>query len=364
MSRYLSMLLVLVLALVACAASFAGEVQWKVVSELDRFEPFEATVFHDGRLWVGRSRKDLAAFYRLEIFDSEGKELAVKELDHSLRFLYPYGANAVLTVGVSVKDQLTHYSIITRRGNEYQVQTKVIPLGAFADEWAGAPGALYFTDPGGLDDGSPIGQPLKTMFQMSGSSFRYLEARIRGPHSPLLVGNAIYVVQHPSMGSGGRNLMRFDLRSGKLEDLATGTDLVQILALDGGKRLAIADRGTSQVLLFDTTTKQIVKTLPVAAGAPRSIALLGNCIVVASEHEKKVSFLDLRKDTVAGVWDLTATGKKLFGLRRIAADSATGRIYVRSAYPASLVDASAQEPERNSVVLAEESDGTTARSCK
>lgn len=363
MSRYISMLVVLVLALVAAAAAMAGEVQWKVVVELDRFEPFESTIFHDGRLWVGRSRKDLAAYYRLEIFDSSGKALAVKELDHSLRFLYPYGENGVITVGVSVKDQLTHYSIITRRLNDYQIQTRVVPLGAYADEWVGKPGRLYFTDPGGLDDGSPIGQPLKTIFQLSGSSFSYLNARIRGPHSPVLIGNAIYVVEHPAIGAG-RTLMRFDLGTGTVAGVATGSDLVAILVLDGGRLLAIADRGTSEVLLFDTRTNQVVKRLPVAAGAPRSLALMGNCLVVASERTKKVSFLDLRKDAAVGEWDLSVVGKKLFGIRKVAADSETGRVYVRSSYPASVVDASSAEPERNSVVLAEEADSAIAKSCK
>src|SRR5262249_14655997 len=155
--------------------------QIKVISELDRFEPFEAHVFHDGALWVGRSRKDLGSYYRLEVYDSQGNSIAVKTLNHSLRDIYPYWAHSVLIVGIPVAPSHRFYTIATRAGTQVQTETHDIPEEALADRWVGRPGELYFTDPGGFDDGSPIGTPLRTIFTLSHGSPRYLQARIPGP---------------------------------------------------------------------------------------------------------------------------------------------------------------------------------------
>lgn len=340
----------------------ASAVQWKVVTELDRFEPFDALVFHDGRLWVGRSRKNLSAEYKLEIFDSAGTLLETKTLTHSLRFLYPHGAHGVFTLGVSYQDQLTHYTTVTRQGAGFQVRSKTIPVEAFANEFAGKPGALYFTDPGGLDDGS-MGKPLRTLFTFQGSRPRYLQARIPGPHYPTLAGNSLYVVENPTIASGGRYLVRVDLKTETPTRVLEGSNIANVLSLEDGKLLALADRGAAEVIVLNTVTGAVVKRLPVAAGTPRGLAVLGNCLVVGSEESKKLTFLDLRTDKVQGEWDLSVVGNKLYGLRSVAADSATGRVYVRSSYPDFVGNAS-PDPDRNSVVLAEEADGTTFKACR
>ena len=88
--------LVLALALGAAPALAASPVDVKILSELDRFEPFEGHLFHAGHLWVGRSRKDLGAFYRLEVFAGDGAQVADVELAHSLRYIAPYGNDAVI----------------------------------------------------------------------------------------------------------------------------------------------------------------------------------------------------------------------------------------------------------------------------
>ncbi len=192
--------------LLFCSVGFSADVKWKVVTELDVFEPFDAHVFNDGLLWVGRSRKNLGADYHIQVFDSAGSQVFTKELPHSARFLYPYGANGVLSVGVSYKDNLTYFSTVERKNGKFTVISKKIPLGAFGNEWAGKPGLLYFMDPGGYDAGEPIGVTLRTIFTLRGNSFNYLAPRIPGPHHPLYVGNQLFLIEHPSVASGGRYL--------------------------------------------------------------------------------------------------------------------------------------------------------------
>ncbi len=362
MSVVLRSLLVVGLVLAGLVGRGAGAaVSWKVVTELDRFEPFNAMAFHDGRLWVGSSRVNLGASYKLDVFDSAGTLLETKEMSHSLRYLSPFGPHGILTVGVSYKDQLTHYTVVSGE-TKLKVEPKTIPVQAYADEGAGRPGVLYFTDPGGLDDGI-LGKPARTIFTLGWLGPRYLKARIAGPHNPLLVGDSLFLIEHPTIASGGRYLVRVDLKTETSTRLLEGSDLASLILLADGKTLAVADRDAGDVRLVEAATGTTLKTYSVAAQRPRALAQLGHCLAVASEESKHVTFFDLRNNKVQGEWDLSVVGKKLYGLRSLAADSTTGRVYVRSAYPDFVGNAS-PDTDRNSVVLAEETDGATFQACR
>lgn len=353
--------LIAAVAMASALASAAPEIKWKVLQDLDRFEPFEAQTFHAGVLWSARSRKDLSADYHLDVFDTDGKRIASETLTHSLRYLYPYDANSVLTVGVSVSDQLTHYTVATLRNGHVTLRSAQIPLGAFADEWAGNTKLSFFTDPGGLDEGEPIGQPLKTIFTMTGSRPRYLGARVRGPHQPVLVGQSLYVLENPSIGEGGKQLIRIPLDKETPQRVLAGNYFVAMkLASDGN--LLIVDRNANEIVSFDVASQKATSRLRVASGSPRQVAEFGKCFAVAIEREKKVAFLNRSTGALVAEWDLNPVGKQLYGLRNIAADLKTGRVFVRSAYAANPADPG--PAERNSVVMAEEPSGATLAACR
>lgn len=347
---------------IAFSATALASVEWRLITTLDRFEPFDAHAFHEGHLWVGKSRTGLGADYRLEVYDPAASRVADARLGHSLRFLYPYGPKAILTVGVSASDQLTHFTVATLEGKRIRLQSTKIPLGAYANEWAGGPGRLFFTDPGGLDDGSPIGTPLRTLFTFRNQSSRYLKPRIRGPRNPRLVGDHLYVVEHPSIETGGRTLYRVSLRDESMKPIAAGSDIINVLVMDGGKTLALADRGADAVILVDTAAGKETKRLTIAAGAPRGLAQLGRCLVVATERSKRILFLDRETGETVADWDASVAGLHLFGLRNLAVDPRGERVYVRSAFAASPVDPGPEE--RNSVVSFEETDPAALSACR
>lgn len=355
--------LVFTILLLVSAAGFAGDVKFKVVTDLDVFEPFDAHVFHDGLLWVGRSRKNLGADYHIQVFDSAGTPVFTKPLEHSARYLYPYGANGVLTIGVSYKDNMTYFSTIERKSGKFSVTTKKIPLGAYGNEWAGKPGLLYFMDPGGFDAGEPIGQPLRTIFTLRGNSFNYLAPRIPGPHHPLYVGNQLFLIEHPTVASGGRYLSLVNLNQAKPERLYTGQDLSKIVALDNNRLLAIADRDANEVIIFDIASKKVLRKVAIEAGSPQSIAVLGKCIVAGSENTKRLVFFQWATGQQIAEWDLSVVGDKLIKINSVAADAATGRVYVRANYPAQINEVLKSE-DRNSVVLVEEADHAVRDKCK
>ena len=113
--------LLLLTALAFGAPAFAS-VNLRVVSNLDGFEPFEAHVFHAGLLWTGRSRQGLGAFYRLEVYASDGQPAANLELGHSVKYLIPYGANSVVAIGVTANSENTAYTVVTRNGSAFAKQ--------------------------------------------------------------------------------------------------------------------------------------------------------------------------------------------------------------------------------------------------
>jgi hypothetical protein len=313
---------------------------------------------------VGRSRKGLNAFYQLEVYDSQGKQIAVKPLRHSLRYIYPYGPNSVLIVGIAATPNHSFYTIATKNGSQIETTAYEIPEEALADRWAGRPGENYFTDPGGFDDGSPIGTPLRTIFHF-GTSGRpqYLQARIPGPAHSLYWNNALYVLVHPTVFSGGKGIARVDLQTEKVTQILSmaQANLSNMILLPDSQQLAVADEAGNQVVLVDLKTLA-TENIAVKAGSPRGLATEGHCLVVGSEKERQVSFIDRRghHDQLAQ-WDLTPAGAAFMGLRDLAADSKSGRLYGRSAYPC---EPFGRCPDaRNSVILAEESSHETFNKC-
>ncbi|MBI4403844.1 MAG: hypothetical protein HY537_06780 [Deltaproteobacteria bacterium] len=329
-----------------------GEPKVRIISELDGFEPFEAHLFHASHLWVGRSRKDLAAFYRLEIFDRHGKMVVSKELQHSLRYIHPYESNSVIIVGIGL-DQLSHYTIATLNGSNVSLVHRTIPVTALADRWAGSPGRFYFTDPGGYDDPAhptPPDQPLQTLFKMDSFGPRYLKPRLAGPRESLMMGNSLYVISGPSIGTG-KFLNVIDIQTESLRTLISdGKGLSHMRLLPSGK-LALLEVDAARVREVDLKTKE-VHSLVTTDARPSDFAIMGSCLAIGLEEQRRVQFFELSAVSVQKVaeWDLSVAGSGFMALRNLAADSITGNIYARSAYPCQPFT---ECLPRNSVVIAE-----------
>ena len=331
----------------------------KVLSELDRFEPFDGAVFHAGHLWVGRSRKDLGAYYRLEVYAADGTLQGIATLGHSLRYVYPYGADAVITVGIGL-DGVSHYTVARFLNGQVQLKAADIPETALADRFAGAPGKLVFSDPGGFDDPdhpSDPNQPLQTLFVITrGGATRYLAPRIAGPRDGVTVGDALYLVSSPNVSAGGKTLNKVDVARESFTKILEGrAGLDQILRLPAQNLLALTERDANQVLLVDLKTDRLSDTLSTEGfGRPRALAMLNGCLLVGTEDTKQVLVYNLASTAHAkpiAQWDLSVAGDRFFRLRDLAADPATGTVYGRSAYPCSVTDGACGVTGRNSVVM-------------
>ncbi len=359
-----------VAASTAVAAAPASPLPMKVLSELDRFEPWEGQIFHADRLWVGRSRKDLGAHYRLELFAADGAKVLEKALTHSLRYIYPYDARSVLVTGLGT-DGLSHYTIarLDAAGTSVSLEHVVIPMDGLASRWAGKPGAMYFTDPGGFDDpDNPTdpSQPLQTVFTLTRAGrVRWLAPHIAGPTLPLLIEDKLYLMSAPSIYSGGKSLHKIDPATGEdtilVDDRERVVDLIRFPSLN---LLAMAEAGAKRVTTVDLKTGR-GEELAITDGTPRTLAAYGKCLLVGLEDTKLVHVFDLTAAEHAKpiqTWDLSGAGAKFLQLRGLAADPASGRLYARSAYACSPVEAC--DPDRNSAVMAEPgADDLAVRQC-
>ncbi len=358
MFRVQGLLLATALAALPAVAS-AAPIDVKILSELDRFEPFEGHLFHAGHLWVGRSRKDMASYYRLEVFAADGTAQASVELVHSLRYIYPYGDDAILVVGIGL-DQVSHYTIARWVNGKVEVKEQTIPDSALADRFAGKPGQLVFSDPGGFDDPdhpSDPNQPLPTLFTMTrGGEPRYLAPRIAGPRNGVMIDAALYLISSPSIATGGRTLNKVDVAAESFTKVLEGRNgLTEMARLPALNLLAITESDAQQVVVVDLKNDRLSDTLSIEGfGRPRALAALGTCLLVGTEDTKQVLVYNLGALEHAkpiAQWDLGVAGDKFFQLRNLTADAGTGHVFARSAYACSPLDGACGANGRNSVIM-------------
>jgi hypothetical protein len=326
----------------------------RFVTELHRNEPYQAHLFHDGVLFVGRTKQADGESHRMEAYSADGKtQLASVALPHTPSFVYAFGPKTVIVVGKSSWPWKTHYSTISWRGTSFKLNTYTFPEKIQVDQFAGKPGGpLFFGETGEAH-----------IYEKRNSGGGFLSPRIALPGMMELVGRSLYVIENNSVFTGDENLVRIDLSTQKAERTfpTTRKFLANLLQLKGGAQLALAETGASQVLLVDAATNQLAETIPVPLGSPRGLAQLGHCLLVAADEARHLFFFDLNtpdKKIVAD-WDLSVVGFKFGRARDLAVDDLTGRVYVRSAYPCPSCQVS-----MSSVVVAEEKDQRTFQACK
>lgn len=346
-----------------CSLWVSAGIETKIVTPLDSFEPFEAHLFHSKVLWVGKSRSNIYADYRLEAYEPTGVLKASTKLNHSVRHLYAYGDGKILAVGISTSG-MSHYSIATLQRNQLVVTAREIPAEALASEWAGTPGKHVFTDPGGEVDTAVLGQPSKTFFTLgAGGGVRFFPTRLAGPFNPLTVRGELFVIQHPFVGGGGRAIVRVPLESGP-QKIADGQDFSKMVVEVSTGLLVVSDRKARNVRWIELSSGQTVDSISIPDGTPRGLAILNSCLVVGMEREKKIRFYrKAEKQVQVAEWILEGVGAPLRGIRNLAADSESATLFIRSAYPASIGDPGATGDTVNAVIMMRDPSGNTARLC-
>ncbi len=313
-----------------------------LLAAMDAAEPYAAMVFHGGYLWVGQSRKDHRANYRVTIFNREDHRIHEVMLKHSASTMQAYGPDAVIVTGTAGEPNLTAWSIVRASASGFTVEHHWIPAEAWASGWLGSiTGKEFFLDLGGnYDDPDGSNDPqlaAQTIFTASSSGKpSYLKTRLRGPISGFKHGNKFVILRKNDVRASGGKIVILDPATGLLQELfernldGPGEPVV----LQDGERLAVAESNRGIVHFVNLRTGE--KSEFATGGAPKSLAVSGNCLIVGMEAEKKGLVLRVSQNGPVETLDsfhFDSLGEAFLGLRRIAADPVTGRIYGESAYP-------------------------------
>jgi hypothetical protein len=337
-----------------------NSLQYKVVTELSRNEPyFEPHLFHDNLLWVGRSRdaKTDNTQYQIEVYDSAGNPAAAPlAIPHTASFLYAFGAGSAIVVGKTANPYWqTHYTVVRYANGNLSGDTVDFPSEIQADTFGGDENNLYFTEPG---DGAVF------HYQPGFSSLdpvHFLSPTLHGPRGLQLVGKDLFVM----ISNGGNN--EYNLL--KLDTSTQATDftfksgfrnlLTTMVKVPDRPLLALTERGADKLLLVDTDTNQLTQELP-AKGEPWGLASYGkHCLAVMAQTDLTVHFYDLNANQALADWDVSAVINRFHRPRALAADPATGTLYIRSNDICPTCQVSF-----NKIFRVEEKDGSTFKACE
>ena len=330
---------------IVCLGGFnpaSGFASTQTLTVLGRSELHEAMAFHDGFLWVGKSRTQMGSINNLEIYNREHQKVESLTLSHSLTYITPYGPHSVVVVGTASKPNLTHYTIVENRNGRFFLRDRTIEVG-WANHWIGSLGGReYFTDMGGNPDDPEASEhptiPAQTFFSVGASGLaKYLPVRLRMPFGGVRVGSAFYVLQGQGIGNPRTNLVRLNVASNSVQPLFPSyrNDLTKIIEIPGSNMVAVNESGAGQLLVVDVQKSTLLSTTPVG-GSLRSLTSMGRCILVASDEARTITAVDIRQPSqtkVVGVVPINLDSNSFKMLNKIVADSQSGRLYARSNFP-------------------------------
>ena len=326
----------------------------ETVTLLDRGEPYDSMVADGGVLWVGQSRLEFNANYRLEAYKPDGSLIDRVTLSHSLNNIKIAGNGTVMITGISPTSRLTQYTTARIENGQIKTSTKEIGLGGFINFWiSNLNGRNYFADMGGNpnDNSDPASQlPAQTIFASTGSNANYLSARVRMPVSGTSLNGKLLLVSSEGMGQDASSLVEVDPRTAATRVITKSSTAKYrgIEVMTGTTNVMTSAWSESKIRIIDTVSGEIRRELQ-TKGYPRSFVATGHCIVVGNDETNVVEVFDLNTDsaTPAFAGEVNMPADEFSGIKSIALDQSTGTVYARAAYPCNpIMEACAKDYNR------------------
>lgn len=321
------------------------------VVPLGAHEVYRGQVFHAGHLWLGHSVGSVEE-YRLDLHDAAGTLRASVPVPHTLEFLYPFGPRSILAVGkhhLGTRGWRTYHTVATLRDGGIAARTRRMPTRYQVEQFGGSRRAMFFNETG-----------LGKILRWNGFWARALPPTVHFPATILHCGRHLFVLERNDFRPGQESIARIDLVEGGIERSFRGTRrrLTTLLDLAGLPWIAAPESWADRVLLVDKASNRLAAEIPVE-GMPVEVGRLGDCLVVASQERLRLSFFHLRRPgfPLVAEWDLAGSGPGLGNIRSLGVDEATGSVFLRSPYHASV------HGDAPAVTMISDPDGATSRAC-
>lgn len=333
--------------MIACglsAASFAGngagellepmsrvrpDLKFKVITRVSKNDVYEGHLFHAGLLWVGMVSESGSAPYSVDVYANGGEsKVASLLIPHSVASITAYDDDSVVVIGRSSSSGWrTHYTVITKTGSTFKVKTIDLPVQYMVSEFAGASGHMFFSE---------VGDANILNLNLANNSIQPLPFEISGPGRLELDGNSLFVLENRNIGHGDENIIKVNLLDNTHKRTFTDfhrNGLINIKVMKGTNYLAATELSANKVLLIERTKNALAHEIEIKGG-PRGISQLGHCLVVSTEDEQGLVFIDLsmHEPEMIDRWDLTEADPRFKKARSVSVDETTGQIFLRSTY--------------------------------
>lgn len=317
----------------------------KILTTLSPLEGSDSMVSHLGHVFVGvtRGTATLPHYTVLGYNPANGQIAFQVRLPHAPRQLAAYSATEVIAVGTDPKNDQSSYSIITVKNGKPSVKTKTIGINALAWAYVGQTQKdNYFIDLGGMSEeglvqnraGRTVFSTTKSVFTFGQLAPTFTTARIPVPVNGKPAAGGIVLIHQYSIGSSVSNATLLNpVRASHHELFKEPRKALRDFISLSGSNLLFSEAGADQLLLVDAAKAELKASIPVA-GAPRSLAELGRCVLVGSETSRKIEVRaksDLSAAPIETV-DLSVLGPAFKLLHKIVVDQASGRVFAKSAY--------------------------------
>jgi hypothetical protein len=308
----------------------------ETVTLLDRGEPYPSMVAASGVFWIGQSRKQFNADYHLEVYSIEGKLIDRIQLTHSLSSIKTAPNGTVVVTGINPVTHLTEYTFAKLKNKKIQFKTTEISVDGFINFWIGNLGnSHYFADMGGNpnDTNQNFELPAQTLFYSTGSSPRYLSARVRMPIAGTVLNNKLIMVSREGFKSDAGSLVEVDPVSSSARVLSTTKNAHYngLEIIPSTQEIMTSALALNKLLVFDSTSGTLKRELS-TSGYTRSFAITGHCAIAGNDETHNIEVFDLnsKEDTALFSEPVNMPLEEFSGIKQIAVDEATGTVFARS----------------------------------
>lgn len=327
--------LALVFALFLGQSGFSND----TVTLLDRGEPYASMISQNGVFWIGHSRRQFNAEYRIEVYTPQGKLIDKVSLTHSISSLKEGANGTVVMTGINPGSNLTEYTFAKFENGKIQKRTTQVAIDGFINFWIGTlNGRHFFADMGGnpQDTNQDFNLPAQTIFYTSSSTPHYMSTRVRMPIAGTIHNNKILLISSEGMGSPRASIVEVDPRTEAKRVLLSTKDgqFSSLKVLPETNTLITIAKAQNKLMLVDANSGEVKREIP-TQGYTRSVIVSGHCLLAGNDTNNTIEVFDLNSTENKSVLKevIAISADEFSGIKQIAVDNTTGVVFAQAALP-------------------------------